>query len=79
MRLPNKVITYNESVLPTLPLALLALREKDLTPKELYERLKGSVNDIGEFVEVIDCLYALGRVELDSDRGVLCYVNGNIL
>ncbi len=75
MRLPNKVITYKESILPKFPVALRIIRDTDITPNNLYKRVKGQFEDIGEYLEVLDCLYALGKIELDEKRGVIHYVD----
>lgn len=32
------------------------------------------MDDIGEFMEIMDCLYALGKIELDVKKGVIRYV-----
>lgn len=64
MKFPNKVISYKESVLPKFPVILSALQSNDMTPQELYRKMKSKVASIGEFVEIIDCLYILGKVEL---------------
>ena len=75
MRLPNKVITYKESILPKFPVILKIVRNADITPNNLYKRVKGQFEDIGEYLEVLDCLYALGKIELDEKRGVIHYVD----
>ena len=45
-----------------------------MSPAELYKKMKSKVEDVGEFLEVVDCLYLLGKVELVPDREVLRYV-----
>lgn len=40
MRLPNKVISYNESIISKFPLILNLLKSKDYKVMELYENLK---------------------------------------
>lgn len=51
------------------------IRDTDITPNNLYKRVKGQFEDIGEYLEVLDCLYALGKIELDEKRGVIHYVD----
>ena len=75
MKLPNKVITYKERILPKFPVVLRIIRDTDITPNNLYKRVKGQFEDIGEYLEVLDCLYALGKIELDEKRGVIHYVD----
>ncbi len=75
MRLPNKVITYKESTIAKFPVVLSCLREEDLSPTSLYKKVKSKVDDIGEYIDILDCLYALGKIELIDHMGVLHYVS----
>lgn len=75
MRLPNKVITYKESTISKFPVILSCLREEDLTPVTLYKKVKSKVEDIGEYIDILDCLYAMGKIELIEYMGVLHYVD----
>jgi SOS response regulatory protein OraA/RecX len=53
---------------------VLSLLEKgDMTPGELYKKMKNKATDINEYMEILDCLYALNKIEL-KDEGVLHYV-----
>lgn len=75
MLLPSKVCSYNESILSKFPILLKELKEKPHTVKDLY--LKTSENlsfDICEFIEILDCLYALEKIEYDKEMEVLKYV-----
>lgn len=74
MKLPNKVITYKESVLAKFPVVLSVLKEQEISVDLLYKKVKSKFEDIGEFMEVMDCLYALGKIELDVKKGVIRYV-----
>ena len=64
MRLPSKVTSYKESILAKFPVVLTALCEGDMTPPELYKKMRRKVVSAEELVEILDCLYALGKVEL---------------
>ena len=75
MKLPNKVITYKSSTIAKFPIILSILREEDLAPKNLYKKVKSKVEDVGEFIEILDCLYALRKIELVDHLGVLRYVD----
>lgn len=74
MRLPSKTTTYSGSVLSKFPIMLDLLAEQDMTPVELYKTTRTKVEDVGEFLEIIDCLYLMGKIELVPDREVLRYV-----
>ena len=74
MKFPSKVTPYQASILAKFPVVLSCLEQEDLSPDELYKKIKPKVVDIGEFLEILDCLYALEKVELDEEGGVLHYV-----
>jgi hypothetical protein len=74
MRLPNKLYSYEESTLSKFPIVLRALRDSDSGVTELYERIKKSVPDVSEYVEILDSLYALGKIDIDDKEAVLRYV-----
>lgn len=75
MRLPNKVLTYKESILSKFPVILSVVKTTDITPVFLYKKVKSQFEDIGEFLETMDCLYALGKIELEESRGIIHYVD----
>lgn len=74
MRLPNKVTPYASSVVSRFSDILGALQEKDMSPKELFELTTSGKKDMGDFLSALDCLFALGKVELVEEGGVLRYV-----
>jgi hypothetical protein len=73
MRFPSKVTPYKESIIAKFPTVLSLLEKGDMTPGELYKKMKNKVTDINEYMEILDCLYALNKIEL-KDEGVLHYV-----
>lgn len=72
MRLPSKFISFKESILPKFIGVLEKLQENDMTVLELYKRFKNQVDNIDEFIEILDCLYALGKISYNGE--VLHYV-----
>lgn len=72
MKFPSKVTSYKESTIAVFPVVLSQLEKKDMTPSELYKKVKNKVSGIQEFMEILDSLYALNKIELD--REVLHYV-----
>lgn len=73
MNLPNKIIPYNDSILPLLPKILEQLVDDEKSPSALYAQLKGI--GISEFIEAMDCLYALGKIGFADDGGGIRYVD----
>ncbi len=73
MKVPSKVTAYKESTIAKFPIVLSLLEKGDMTPKELYAKvMKSKIKDIREFVEVLDCLYAMNKIEMREE--VLHYV-----
>ena len=74
MKFPNKVTPFNQSVLSKLVPIIQILQEKDYTVYTLYNSLPVKMT-ISEYIDALDCLYALGVVTLSKE--VLHYVNRN--
>ena len=73
MKVPSKVTPYKESTIAKFPVVLALLEGNDMTPTDLYAKVKKTkIKDISEFVEVLDCLYSMSKIELCE--GVLHYV-----
>ena len=75
MLLPNKVITFSESVISRFSSILTPLEQNDIAPKALYDAVKTNFKDVGDFLEVLDSLYALGKINYDKKQGVINYVD----
>lgn len=73
MKFPSKVTSYKESTIAIFPIVLSQLEKKDMTPSELYKKMKNKVSGVQEFIEILDSLYALNKIELDGE--VLHYVS----
>ena len=75
MRFPSKVTTYKESVISKFPIVLQDLENSDMTPTWLYHKLKEKFNyGLAEYIDVLDCLYSLGKITLDMKTETLHYV-----
>ncbi len=73
MKMPNKVTPYKESSIAKFPVILSLLEKGDMTPSELFSKVKkNKIPSLDEFVEIIDCLYAMDKIEIDGE--VLHYV-----
>lgn len=73
MKMLSKVTPYKESIIAKFPVILTILEKEDLSPTELYGKVrKSKIKDITEFVEVLECLYAMNKIELRKE--VLHYV-----
>ena len=77
MRLPNKVISYSNSIVSRFPDILEALMHRDMSPKELFELTTSGKKNMGDFLSALDCLFALGKIELIEEGNVLRYADRN--
>jgi len=75
MRLPNKINNFNSSIISRFPLILSHLEHQDMAANELYQRVRDKTDDIGEFIEALDCLYALGKIHYNAETRLLSYVD----
>lgn len=73
MRLPNKITTFNESVLSKFPLILRLVENNNIPVLELYNSVKAEIEDVDTFLEVLDCLYALGKIDFNEQERTICY------
>lgn len=73
MQLPNKLYSYKNSTLALIPLVLNELKVSPLPVGVLFGNVKSSLNDVTDFLSVMDCLYALRAVDINDDGEVfLC-------
>ena len=77
MRLPNKVNSYSESVISKFPVVLKVLEQKDMAVSALYNMMRNRTEDVGDFMEIIDCLYALRQIEYVTETRLLRYAGGD--
>ena len=73
MRLPSKITSYRESVLNKFPLILSVLQNADTGVFALYEATMDHFSNIEEFLDTLDCLFALNKVGYDAEREVIFY------
>ena len=74
MLLPNKLFTFDESVLSKFPLVLSILQKSPMSVSNLYLRIVKRISGVSEYIEILDCLFALGKISYDDEKGVLRYV-----
>lgn len=74
MRLPSKVTSFKESSLSKFPVLLDKLNKSDLSPFELYEETKKYFENIKDFIDTLDYLYALNKISFDKENGRIANV-----
>lgn len=73
MILPNKFSNLDNSILAKIHLLILD-DVFEIKMSELMQKRIKKFNDISEFIEALDVLYALGKIELDQEKKVIRYV-----
>lgn len=74
MKLPSKITSFGESVISRFPPVLSILQDVDTGVFALYEATMKYFSSIEEYMDTLDCLFALQRIRYDAEREVLCYV-----
>lgn len=76
MQLPNKLYSYKNSTLALIPKVLNELRSGPIPAGQLYQKVRPQLNDATDFLSVMDCVYALGVVDINEEGEVfLCSLN----
>jgi len=85
MRFPDSSTSYLNSVIARFPIILDLLEIGDMKPQDLLEKLisakpfltNNKAHIICSYWNTLDCLFYLGKIGFDKERGVLCYVDRN--
>lgn len=72
MKLPNKVTSYSESILPLTVQLANRIKDGDGNITRLFHEC-GIGTDIADFISALDILFLTDKIEL-SDNGEVCYV-----
>ncbi|BDH62498.1 hypothetical protein MTP04_26280 [Lysinibacillus sp. PLM2] len=74
MIVPNKVISFSESIIGKMPIILEYLSKQDMTVKELFFTTQDYFEEIDEFIYSLDVLFLLNAIKVDFGKGVVTYV-----
>lgn len=74
MRLPSKVTSYNESILPVVLILAKKLRGGDMTVLSLFRESRSVISDVADYFVALEVLFALNKVQLSDQQGGLHYV-----
>lgn len=77
MRLPNKDTPYADSVIALFPPILNYLQSGNVKVQDMYNHALQQKWDSANFFSALDCLFALGRIDIDKERLVLRHVEEN--
>lgn len=68
MFLPNKTIPYPDSVIARFPIILDALKNNVQNIHSLYKKNKKNFINIQNYIETLDCLFALNKIEFNETK-----------
>ena len=74
MILPNKLILFRECILAKTVYILNTLVVGNESVESLYEKTKQYLEDVNQYILVLDVLFALEKIELDEEMEVIRYV-----
>ncbi len=70
MKLPNKVVSYNESNISKFVPIIQILIENDENIFSLYKKTMEYFKDIEEFIDTLDCLFAMKKIILSESEEI---------
>lgn len=71
MQLPNKLYSYSNSILSKFPVVLRTLQNGEVQILTLFLKNQDRFDSINDFIETLDALYALRKIEYDAQKGVI--------
>lgn len=66
MPLPDKLFSYEQSILSKMPILLECVEREDMNTKELFAKTKSNFDSISEFIETLEALFALKRIKINE-------------
>lgn len=72
MLLPNKVIGIRQSVISKFPIILKQTQQSGISLQELKSRTENFFEGASDFIQTLDALYALGKIELTKEGTIIC-------
>lgn len=74
MNLPNKLNCYKQSIVSKFPIILKLLEGNEYELLTLYNKVTPDIKNIAEFIEILDCLFALNKIGYKEEKRSLYYV-----
>lgn len=71
MKLPNKINSFKDSTLHVFVPILEEIENNNPTVRLLYEHTKHLFSTVQDFIDVLDCLYFLGKITYIEDGEVI--------
>lgn len=74
MLVPNKVISFSESIIGKMTIILDYIIKNEMTLQDLYFATQDHFEEIDEFIYSLDVLFLLDAINVDFNKGVVTYV-----
>lgn len=78
MRFPNKLFRYKETVIYDCSVIMETL-EGETSVLDLYKACRNKCNSVQGFLDALDVLYALDKIDYDKNARRVINVTGNSL
>lgn len=77
MIVPNKVISFSESIIGKMLYILQHVSSKEMTIQQLYLKTQDQFEEIDELIYSLDVLFLLNAIQVDLNEGVVKYAKRN--
>lgn len=67
---PSKTIPFKDSIAHKMT-CILSIEFQEIKLVDLYNNTKNKFSGIEEFIYSLDALYVLGKIDIDSDMGMI--------
>ena len=71
MIVPNKFVSFKQSVLSKLPKVMSSLDKSKISLHDLFKKCRKSFEDVSEFILALDVLFVLGKIEFDRQEEMI--------
>lgn len=79
MILPNKLISFQDSILAKTVFILNEISADSMSVSSLYNKVKSHFEDINQYILTLDVLFTLEKIYYNEEMQVIEYVKTNIL
>lgn len=70
MKLPSKTTPYERSIIPYFSRIAAILSTGEADPMRLFDQIEWKDKVIHDYLDALDCMFALGKIEL-TEGGLL--------
>lgn len=75
MQVPSKLFSYEESIFSKFPVILRLVEKEPLPIKEIYSQTSKHFKSPADFIECLDALFTISKINYDENNEVIIYVD----